>query len=86
MDDDRFYAAYGHTTLLIAGTVAAIDPQPGHTVVTLATSGSTQVLCDLGAAGGAIKTGDVVTVRSADPAKDVARQAGDLLIHNCAIP
>src|SRR5258708_25899139 len=48
MDDDRFYATYGQTTLLIQGTVAAIDPQPGHFILTLATSASTQALCGLG--------------------------------------
>jgi hypothetical protein len=86
MDDDHFYAAYGQTTLLIQGTVAAIDPQPEHFILTLATSGSTQVLCDLGSQVAAIKVGDSVTVRSADPEKDVARQDAGVLIRNCTIP
>ena len=86
MDDDRFYATYGKTTLLIQGTVAAIDPQPQHFVLTLATSGSTQVLCDLGNQSAPIKAGDSVTVRSADPENDVARQDSGVLIHNCTIP
>jgi hypothetical protein len=86
MDDDRFYATYGQTTLLIQGTVAGIDPQPGHFILILATSGSTLVLCDLGNKAAAIKTGDSVTVRSADPEKDIARQDAGVLIRNCTVP
>jgi hypothetical protein len=86
MDGDHFYATYGQTTLLIQGTVAAIDPQPGHFILTLATSGSTQVLCDLGNKAPTVKTGDSVTVRSADPEKDIARQDAGVLIRNCTVP
>ena len=86
MDEDRFWAAYGHTVLLIQGTVAAVDPQPDHFILTLGTNRDTVVLCDLGAKTPAIKAGDTITVRSTDPEKDVARQPGSVLIHNCAIP
>jgi len=86
MTDDRFYATYGRTTLLIQGTVAAIAQQPGHFIVTLATSGPAQVFCDLGTKAAAVKTGDSITVRSADPERDVARQDADVLIHNCTLP
>jgi len=86
MTDDRFYATYGQTTLLIQGTVAAIDRQPGHFIVALTTSGPTQVFCDLGNKTAAVKAGDSITVRSAAPEHDVARQAADVLIHNCALP
>src|SRR6202521_1560732 len=86
MDGDRFYATYGQTTLLIQGTVAGIDPQPSHFILILATSGSTQVLCDLGSKAAAIKAGDTVTVQSADPEKDIARQDAGVLIRNCAVP
>jgi hypothetical protein len=86
MDNDQFYATYGQTTLLIEGTVAAIAPQPEHFILTLATSGSTSVMCDLGNKAAAIKVGDRVTVRSADPEKDVARQDAGVLIRNCTVP
>lgn len=86
MDNDAFYSTYGQTTLLIRGTVAALDPQPGHFTVTLATSVRTQVLCDLGGQAPPIKVGDVITVRSADPGNDVSRQDAAVLIHNCALP
>jgi len=86
MDGDVFYATYGQTTLLIQGTVADIDRQPNHFILNLATHGDTQVLCDLGNKTLAIKAGDSVTVRSADPENDVARQDAAVLIHNCTIP
>jgi hypothetical protein len=85
MDEDRFYATYGQTTLLIQGAVAAVDQQPDHFIVTLATSGPTQVLCDLGTTTPAIKVGETVTVRSANPEQDVARQDAAVLIHNCTL-
>ena len=86
MDEDRFYATYGQTTLLIQGTVAAVDQQPDDFVVTLATSVRTKVLCDLGNNAPGVKVGEAITVRSANPEKDVARQDAAVLIHNCTLP
>ncbi len=86
MDEDRFYSTYGHTTLLIKGTIAAVDPQPGHLTVTLATSVRTQVLCDLGGLTPSLRVGDVITVRSMDPENDVLRQDAAVFIRNCALP
>src|SRR5579859_3286220 len=37
MNNDEFYSTYGHTTLLVQGTVTAVDPQPAHFTLTLAT-------------------------------------------------
>ena len=86
MDEDRFYATYGQTVLLIQGTVAAVDQQPDDFVVTLATSVRTKVLCDLGNIAPGVKVGEAITVRSANPEKDVARQDAAVLIHNCTLP
>jgi hypothetical protein len=86
MDEDRFYATYGHSTLLIQGTVAAVDQQPDDFIVTLATGVRTKVLCDLGNKAPAVKVGEAITIRSANPEQDVARRDAAVLIHNCTIP
>jgi hypothetical protein len=86
MDNDEFYSTYGHTTLLIQGTVAALDPQPGHFTVTLDTGVRTKVLCDLGQQTAPVKVGDSITVRSADPENDVQRQNASVFIKNCTLP
>ena len=86
MDDDEFYSTYGHTTLLIQGTVAALDPQPSHFTLTLDTGVRTKVLCDLGQQTPPIKVGDTVTVRSANPENDVQRQEAAVFIKNCTLP
>ena len=67
MDEDRFWSTYGRSALLIQGTVAALDQQPNDLIVSLATSGQTQVLCDLGTADAAIKIGDLVVVDAGCP-------------------
>jgi len=85
MDNDEFYSTYGHTTLLVQGTVTAVDPQPAHFTLTLATGVRTKVLCDLGQQTPAIKVGDAVTIRSADPENDVARQDAAVFIKNCTL-
>jgi hypothetical protein len=85
MEDDRFWATYGQTPLLIQGTVAAVDQQPGHFIVTLATGLRTKVLCDLGDKTPALKAGGDITIRSADPERDVKRQDAAVLIENCAL-
>jgi predicted small lipoprotein YifL len=86
MDSDQFYATYGQTALLIEGSVASVDPQPDHFIVTLATGVHTKVQCDLGNRAPPIKAGDTITVRSADPEHDVSRQDAAMMIRNCAIP
>src|SRR6185369_16459949 len=48
MDEDRFWSTYGRSALAIQGTVAALDQQPNDLLLTLAASGPTQVVCDLG--------------------------------------
>ena len=85
MQGDNFYATYGRNTLLIQGTVAVVDQQPHHLIVTLATGWQTQVLCDLGSQTAAIKPGDTLTLRVPDPENDVLRQDGALFIKNCAL-
>jgi|SRR5579859_995039 len=85
MENDEFYSTYGHTTLLVQGTVAAVDPQPAHFTITLATGIRTKVLCDLGQQTPSIKVGDAVTIRSADPENDVARQDAAVFIKNCTL-
>jgi len=85
MDDDNFYNIYGHTTLLVQGVVAALDQQPNHLTVSLATGVRTKVACDLGSASPAVKIGDTLTVRSADPENDVTRQDAAVVIKNCTI-
>ena len=85
MHDDNFYATYGRNALLIQGSVAAVDPQPNHLIVTLATGLETRLLCDLGSQTAAIKPGDVLTVRVTDPENDVLRQDAALFIRNCGL-
>jgi hypothetical protein len=86
MADDHFWASYSHSTLLIQGTVAAIDSQPQHFILSLATSGSGDVQCDLGSPAQPPTLGDRITVRSANPQNDVVRQGDGLLIRNCTLP
>ena len=86
MEADNFYSAYGQTTLLIEGTVASVNVQPGDLIVELATSLPTTVLCDLGSPSAAVKVGDVLTVASANPAQDVQRQPSAVMIRHCDIP
>jgi hypothetical protein len=86
MDDDTFYATYGQTSLLIQGRVAAVDQQANHFIVTLATGVRTKVQCDLGNKAPAVRVGDTITIRSANPEQDVSRLDAAVLIHNCTIP
>jgi hypothetical protein len=85
MEDDNFYATYGRTSLLIQGTVAAVDQQPNHLILTLATGLETRLLCDLGSQTAAVKPGDRLTLRVTDPENDVLRQGAALFIKNCAV-
>lgn len=85
MQDDNFYATYGRHTLLIQGTVAAVDQQPNHLIVTLTTRLQTSVQCDLGSQTAPLKPGAALTLRVTDPENDVLRQDGALFIKNCAL-
>ena len=49
MKDDRFYADYGPSTLLVAGTVSSLSMRGGDVIAEFATDSSFQTLCDLGA-------------------------------------
>jgi hypothetical protein len=86
MEADQFYATYGQTTLLIQGTVASVNQQPNHLILELATRVPTRVLCDLGNQAASAKVGDTITVVSANPERDVSRQASAVMIKNCSIP
>jgi hypothetical protein len=79
MAEDRFYADYGGATLLVSGTVASITGAGGETLVTLATSNGTAVLCDIGSAR--LIPGGPVVVRSSE----VERRDVGVMLDGCRI-
>lgn len=85
MQQDRFFAAYGRSTLLIQGTVSAVDQRGRDLVVELGTSGPARVQCDLGARVSTVRVGDAITVESVNPQRDVSRVGAAVLLRNCTI-
>jgi len=86
MQEDRFFAVYGQTTLLIQGTVLSVNQQGNDLVVALDTSLSIKVLCDIGSQSAAVHVGDTITVKSAYPERDASRQPSAVMLKNCSIP
>jgi hypothetical protein len=85
MQDDQFFTDFGDTTLLVEGTLAAIEQQGGHTRLRLATGQAFDVVCDSGQQTPAIEVGQLITVRSANPRRDASRDASSVLLANCSL-
>ncbi len=86
MQEDRFFADYGQTTLFIQGTVLSVDKQDNNVIVALETSVPIKVLCDLGDHPTTAHVGDSITVKSDYPQRDASRQSSAVMLKNCGIP
>ncbi|MGB8646207.1 MAG: hypothetical protein WCF84_13295 [Anaerolineae bacterium] len=86
MEEDRFFAEYGQTTLRIQGTVFSVKRQDADLVVGLDTTVTTKVMCDLGNYFGIVRVGATITIQSAYPQQDASRQASAVMFRNCTIP
>jgi hypothetical protein len=85
MEEDRFFADYGQTTLLVQGTVFSVKRQETDLIIGLDTAVPTKVMCDLGSYPGIVHVGATVTVKSAYPQRDASRQASAVMLRNCTI-
>jgi hypothetical protein len=85
MQDDQFFTDFGDSTLLVEGTLAAIEQLGGHTRLRLATSQAFDVVCDSGQQTPAVQVGQLITVKSANPRRDASRDAGSVLLANCSL-
>jgi hypothetical protein len=86
MQRDEFFANYGHSSLLIQGTVVSIDRHGGDLIVVLDSTVPMKVECDLGNRESAVRVGETLTVLSENPSSDASRDAGMVLLRNCRIP
>ena len=85
MQDDQFFTDFGDTTLLIQGTVAAVEQQGSHTRLKLATSLPINVVCDISPESPGVHVGELITVKSANPPRDASRDASSVLLNNCSL-
>ena len=81
MQDDRFFADYGNTTLVVQGIVSSVTQQNGDVIIRLKTSGPMKVLCHLGNHLPKLTVGDTITVQSADP----QRNGSAVGLWNCSV-
>jgi len=84
MKDDRFYADYRKSALLVGGTVASVGPRGGHLIVGFKSDSSYGVSCDLGAATVAPRVGQAFTVLTVGQAAE--RLPAAVLLRGCVVP
>lgn len=85
MGQDRFFADYGQTTLLIRGTVLSLDRHDHDTAIELGTGLPAGVICDLGNRRASARDGDAITVESLDPGRDAVRDSSGVMIRKCRV-
>ncbi|MGI9147808.1 MAG: hypothetical protein ACR2IK_14865 [Chloroflexota bacterium] len=85
MQDDQFFEQFGDTTLIIRGTVAAVDQQGSHTRLKLATSLPLGVVCDTSPPSPAVNVGESITVESTNPRRDASRDASSVVLNDCRL-
>jgi hypothetical protein len=86
MQDDQFFSDFGDTTLLIQGTVAAVEQQGSDNRLRLATSLPIDVVCDTGTQSPAVHVGEIIIIKSANPRRDASRHGSSVLLNNCSLP
>jgi hypothetical protein len=79
--EDRFETDYGGATLLVSGTVVSAAGAGFETIVTLATSTGSPVLCDLGRTIPSVYPADRAVVR----ASEVERVDVGVVLWDCQI-
>jgi hypothetical protein len=83
MQQDAFFSDYGASTLFIDATVASVFSRAGATSLTLVTTSSFTLVCDLGQVSATTHAGDAV-ILVADGAA-ARRQSGGVVLGGCAI-
>lgn len=83
MQRDAFFSDYGASTLLIEATVASVVTRAGATTVTLVTTSSSTLACDLGQVSTTTHVGDTVLLVAEGAA--ARRQSAGVLLRGCAI-
>lgn len=84
MKDDRFYADYGQSTLLVNGTVSSLSMRGSDVIAELTKDSSFQALCDLGAHPFISRTGEWITVIAEGAGAE--RQPSAVFLHDCVAP
>ena len=84
MEQDAFYSNYRRSTLLVEGTIESVTVRADATIVRLATTSSSTVVCNLGQAPATPRADETVTV-VAEGAAAQRQPAGDVLLRGCAI-
>ena len=84
MKDDRFYADYRKSALLVSGMVASVGRRGGHLIVGFQTDSSYGASCDLGTATVAARVGETFTVLTVGQAAE--RLPAAVLLHDCSVP
>jgi hypothetical protein len=84
MKDDRFYADYRKSALLVSGTVASVRRRGGHLIVGFKTDSSYRASCDLGTATVAARVGETFTVLTVGQAAE--RLPAAVLLRGCVVP
>ena len=84
MKDDRFYADYRRSALIVSGTVASVGRRRGHLIVGFQTDSSYGASCDLGMATVAPRLGETFTVLTVGQAAE--RLPAAVLLRGCVVP
>lgn len=84
MKDDRFYADYRKSALLVSGTVASVGRRGGHLIVGFRTDSSFGASCDLGAESVAPRVGETFAVLTVGQAAE--RLPAAVLLRGCVVP
>ena len=84
MKEDRFYADYSESTLVVAGTVSSLGTHGRDVIAGLRTSSTFQTLCDLGTHAPNSRVGDRITVVA--EGAGAQRQPSAVLLTGCTVP
>lgn len=84
MKGDHFFSDYRERTLVVAGTVSAVQKHGQDTRVALETSSSYSLWCDLGTVQTAPRVHDMITVIA--QGSTAARQTSGVLLTHCLVP
>jgi hypothetical protein len=84
MRQDEFWSTYRENTLLFNGTVASVNVQGGHTVVSLKTTDTYGVRCEMAKENPNLKVGN--TIKFEAETYQAERQPSGVLLHKCINP
>lgn len=83
MQEDHFFSDHRGETLLVQGTVSAVEQKNGETLIRLGTGLPSDVVCDVGTAATTVKAGDSVTAKA--QAADAQRSPAAVLLRPCTV-